>query len=511
MTTAPAPTAPAPTAQTPAPAASAMPPAPTMPTPAPAVPPASPVRATTPLPSAVPPVAPAAQRTSYATSAPTTAIPAPAAAPAYQSPQQTPQQTQVMPPVAATPPSFIPAASPIAPGAAAMPAGPAAAVAIAPRKSHKKLLAAISALIAVILVAALAFIIPNFTAIKALLGFRPTNPLVVTFDAVNSLSTLRSTKFEIRTNSSTDGELDMKGSGMYSLGRTTDESSASLSFKNDSQSVSLAWYKGDIAGKSAWSWAGDKPYYIYYPSDQYEDDLKSTVGSDWADLILNVKDAVVKNGSWDIDGAEKTFYDELSKINGDEYSDDIDRAKETKPSDDVKAEAKKFSQQYFGVELENKDVRAQLFPNTTSVKSSGNTQLSYEIDVKALSQHFVNYWTAHEAEYPRLKSWIIQQIEASGTSDAEDKYRQALDDVRNWDFGTDEDVEMPTIKVDLNYGKKRLMNSISISVSGEDSYYGSYDGSLSLTLSQQNAVSVDDSDLTDLVNKAKDNNELHLS
>jgi len=27
-----------------------------------------------------------------------------------------------------------------------------------------------------------------------MLGFQPTNPLVVTFDAINSLSTLRSTK-----------------------------------------------------------------------------------------------------------------------------------------------------------------------------------------------------------------------------------------------------------------------------------------------------------------------------
>ena len=63
--------------------------------------------------------------------------------------------------------------------------------------------------------AALAFIVPNFTAVKAMLGFQPTNPLVVTFDAINSLSTLRSTKYELRTHSSTDARM----SGMYSLGQ----------------------------------------------------------------------------------------------------------------------------------------------------------------------------------------------------------------------------------------------------------------------------------------------------
>ena len=55
------------------------------------------------------------------------------------------------------------------------------------------------------------------------------------------------------------------------------------------------------------------------------------------------------------------------------------------------------------------------------------------------------------------------------------------------------------------------MNSIAISVSGKDEYGDSYNGSLSLTLSQQNAVSVNDPDLTDMVSKAKDNNGLDLS
>ena len=95
----------------------------------------------------------------------------------------------------------------------------ATAVLAPPRKSSKKLIAVLCALLATILVAALAFIVPNFTAVKAMLGFQPTNPLVVTFDAINSLSTLRSTKYELRTHSSTDDSLDARMSGMYSLGQ----------------------------------------------------------------------------------------------------------------------------------------------------------------------------------------------------------------------------------------------------------------------------------------------------
>ena len=140
-----------------------------------------------------------------------------------------------------------------------------------------------------------------------------------------------------------------------------------MTIKTDEQATTLAWHKGAFAGKNVWY--DDDPYYIYYPADQYEDDLRNGVGSDVADLILNVKDALVKNGAWDITGAERTFYDQLDKMNDDGDSNDIDRAKGTKTSAEVKAEASKFIQQYLGVELEDKNVRSQLFPNTSSANA----------------------------------------------------------------------------------------------------------------------------------------------
>ena len=91
-----------------------------------------------------------------------------------------------------------------------------------------------------------------------------------------------------------------------------------MTIKTDEQATTLAWHKGAFAGKNVWY--DDDPYYIYYPADQYEDDLRNGVGSDVADLILNVKDALVKNGAWDITGAERTFYDQLDKMNDDGYS-----------------------------------------------------------------------------------------------------------------------------------------------------------------------------------------------
>jgi hypothetical protein len=59
------------------------------------------------------------------------------------------------------------------PAPAAYQATDATAVLAPPRKSSKKLIAVLCALLATILVAALAFIVPNFTAVKAMLGFQP--------------------------------------------------------------------------------------------------------------------------------------------------------------------------------------------------------------------------------------------------------------------------------------------------------------------------------------------------
>ena len=159
-------------------------------------------------------------------SAPVASVPVPAASSAVP--------TASIPAPAVPAPSVPPSipAAPVAPSVYAAPAAPlpipapaayqatdATAVLAPPRKSSKKLIAVLCALLATILVAALAFIVPNFTAVKAMLGFQPTNPLVVTFDAINSLSTLRSTKYELRTHSSTDDSLDARMSGMYSLGQ----------------------------------------------------------------------------------------------------------------------------------------------------------------------------------------------------------------------------------------------------------------------------------------------------
>ena len=158
-------------------------------------------------------------------SAPVASVPVPAA-PAVPAPSVPPSipAAPVAPSVYAAPAAPQPAptaplpALPI-PAPAAYQATDATAVLAPPRKSSKKLIAVLCALLATILVAALAFIVPNFTAVKAMLGFQPTNPLVVTFDAINSLSTLRSTKYELRTHSSTDDSLDARMSGMYSLGQ----------------------------------------------------------------------------------------------------------------------------------------------------------------------------------------------------------------------------------------------------------------------------------------------------
>lgn len=393
-----------------------------------------------------------------------------------------------------TPPSFAP---PTAPGAAPGIPGASGGAASAVRRVSRKTVAIISAAVAAVVAVALAFIIPNFTAVRAALGFRPNNPLVVTMDALNSLTTLRAAKYEAKF--SANGS-DATFSGLYSLGSTTDDSSAMLTFDADDSKGSVVWYKGAVAAGG--SYADEDYTYYYYDADRLESTLRDGMGGDAASFVLDVKDALIKNGRVDVEGTEQVVYDKLDSLSNDYDTDEIERFKDTQPSAAVKAEATKLVQHYFGVELEKKEAIAAIFPMHTSQKSGGATQLDYRIDLKALAQHFVNYWTAHEAEYPQLRSWIIKQIGDSGVDDAESEYRKALDQVRKWDFGTGSEVKMPYVEVSLNYGGKRMLNSISV--------HAEYDGDsvdASLSLSGQNLVSASDTQVTEFVDKAKANNQ----
>ncbi len=159
--------------------------------------------------------------------------------------------------------------------------------------------------------------------------------------------------------------------------------SASVTIKTDEQATTLAWHKGAFAGKNVWY--DDDPYYIYYPADQYEDDLRNGVGSDVADLILNVKDALVKNGAWDITGAERTLYRSAGQ---DERRWVLERHRPGQGHEnvsEVKAEASKFIQQYLGVELEDKKICAASCSRIHRLPSLPATRSSR---IKSMSRHW---------------------------------------------------------------------------------------------------------------------------
>lgn len=119
--------------------------------------------ATAPVPAASPAVPPASiPAPAVPASAVPPSIPAAPVAPSVYAASAAPQPAPTVP---------LPAL-PI-PAPAAYQATDATAVLAPQRKSSKQLIAAFCALLATILVAALAFIIPNFTAVKAMLGFRP--------------------------------------------------------------------------------------------------------------------------------------------------------------------------------------------------------------------------------------------------------------------------------------------------------------------------------------------------
>ena len=62
---------------------------------------------------------------------------------------------------------------------------------------------------------------------------------------------LRSTKYELRTHSSTDDSPLTRGCpACIRWGKTTNDSSASVTIKTDEQATTLAWYKGALPGKT---------------------------------------------------------------------------------------------------------------------------------------------------------------------------------------------------------------------------------------------------------------------
>ncbi|WP_160319011.1 zinc ribbon domain-containing protein [Bifidobacterium aesculapii] len=443
-------------------------------------------------------------------------VPAPIAAPAQQSiPPQQPvpsppsqQPTQALPPLPQTPPaptqSFAPIpAAPVPPspaaGAPPQPAfpgtpAPGAPVTVKRRLGGGAIAAIAGGIIAVIVAIALAIIIPNLAAVKAMLGFRPNNPIVVTADALASIGKLQSTGFTL------SGDVNGTGftlDGEYSLGSTTDKSMMYITVKGDgSTPMSFAWQNGAF-GMSAEIdsyWTGTETQYAYASRADIRNAIRDTAGSEWDDVVIDTKNAIVRDGHWDFAGAARTFNEGAGGIDDNA---DVKRWNDGQMNEAAQAEYAKFALRFFGERLEKKDVQAKVFPKNERETSGGVTRLTYELDLTAFLRELATYWKTHEGDYPELRAYLIKQIreQYDGTrADAEDRYADALQRMIDGDYDTD----MPRVDVSLEYESGRSLNTLDITVDGDGTT-----ASLGLELHEKNKVSVDEPNVSDFMDQAK--------
>lgn len=384
------------------------------------------------------------------------------------------------------------------PGVPGMPGVPGIAVAAKRRMSGGKIAAIVGGIVAVLVVVALAIIIPNLTAVKALLGFRPNNPFVVTSDAIASIGKLSSTRYELSGSSDDTGKFSASGS--YSLGADTDSSMLYFTTKTDDYGrIAFAWQNGNFGAlvQSKSYWTGDmETQYGYASRGDIRNAIRDLAGSEWDDIVLDTKDVIVKDKHWDFAGALETFNKGAKQLD-DNY--DVKRWNEGQMSEATQKEYAKFALKYFGEHMEKKDVQTKVFPKQESVKSGGNTKLTYDLDLDAFLQDLGQYWQKNEKSYPELRAYLVKQLreqEGYSSSEAEREFDKAVQKMADGDYDSG---ELPSVEVMVDYGAKRSLNELEVTVDGDSTGRATVD----LKLSDKDAVSVDDHEVSDFMAKAK--------
>lgn len=409
-----------------------------------------------------------------------------------------PTASGAVPPVPGAPVAPGAPGAPGMPGVPGVPGAPMQPVAAKRRMSGGKIAAIVGGIVAVLVVIALAIIIPNLTAVKALLGFRPNNPIVVTSDAIASVGKLSSAHYEVSGSSDEPG--DFSADGAWSLGSDTDVSMLYFTTKSDDYGrIAVAWQNGNfgISMQSESYWTGDvETQYAYASRGDIRNAIRDLAGSEWDDVILDTKDAVVNNGHWDFAGALQTFNKGAKQLD-DNY--DAKRWNEGQMNESVQKEYAKFALKYFGEHLEKKDVQSKIFPKQESVKSGGSMRLTYDLDLDAFMQDIGGYWQKNEKQYPELRAYLVKQLreqEGYSSSEADSEFDKAVRKLAEGDYDSG---ALPSVEVMVDYGAKRSLNELEVTVDGDSTGRATVD----LKLSDKDAVSVDDHEVSDFMAKAK--------
>lgn len=432
--------------------------------------------------------------------------PQPAPAPVYA---QQPAQPQPQPGQA---PAFVPASTAPQPAFGAQaPLGADAALAatVPARRGHGKVIAAIiAAVVAVAVGGTLAWAIPNVPAVRQLFGLGPTNPGAITMQALQSTQSVSSAKFSLNVDQLQNGK--SSGSpvtldGRYALGANTDASLFDVQIKDSASGTSgrLAWSGGALGLQIT---ASGSDQYAYVDVNGLRDDLQEmltyefddSTAKAYTDLVFNVKDALIKDGKVDGQGALKVFNDGMSAID-DEYAKEY---KKFMPSDAVTKQYGDFASAFFTKGLEAKDVQSRVFPNKTESKGADGTTLEYDINVTELMHELGNYWQANQNAYPDLRQSLLDQFKDS-SSNPEQSLNDEIKKLQEW---KPEAGEPDSAHVSVTYGDGYQLNGFAVTMKGDDGE--TY--RMELKVSDQNKVSADDPDSKKFMDSAKQNNDFNL-
>ncbi|PWG60277.1 hypothetical protein DF200_03495 [Bifidobacterium catulorum] len=367
-----------------------------------------------------------------------------------------------------------------------------------PRRRNR-LIVLIVAIVMAVVVASGVVIVPNRNTVAIMLGLHGNNPIMVTADAINSLSGLKSAKYtaSITLNDAYGDSNNLSADGYFRLADTTDSSSADTTFTvtntTESYSGRFAWYGGAYAVSS-----GDD--YDYASPDDVRDQLSSLdCGPAW----VSAKNALVSKGRLDVDNAGRVFAEQCatnqsagngSGSSGAGNGSDGASTASGEPSDTVKKQMGAAATQFLVKELDNKDIQAAVFPVNETSRAGSGTTLHYQLDVEQLVRAFARFWQGNQDSYPDLRKYVEDTFKRDNPDYSYDK---ALDDLASWEAGPS---ELTSLDVTLNYGFGRQLNRLDMTASGDEAA-GSV--SFSLAVGQRNAVNANQADTLRFMEGAK--------
>jgi hypothetical protein len=386
-------------------------------------------------------------------------------------------------------------------------------VTAAPKKAKKALVPILAGVLAVALV-----VTGVFTHGFGLFGEKkPSNPLAITRDAINSYFDLSSVHVEQRLIRGTDWSME-KFSGDFYFGDSFDKLTVLETGEGESEypasgsdpggiypwSYSSALFKGQYASKDSnydWNEKQNKISYQYntdvltewfssylFPT-LFEHEMGNTtayINADW--------DSVLTNGKYDIDKALKATIKRYA-----EYSDEY-KGTDIEYQEAAVGQFIDWFTTFIDVECELSSIQDKYVSNYTKAKNGKLTTYEYELDTERFLDDLIDYIaaslpngrTGHEyksTELIRLFEDLAENETVDGfVAQMKASFKEKLS-------------ECDPMKIKLTVDGKGVMQDIQFSIErdGNTVYFNS------LKLSEHNSVTIDTNEVNALIAAAKQN------